>query len=193
MKKQLSVKSRRELVELLSTRYSVGGQATKCLVLDEFVAMTGYHRKHAIRALNLRPTGEAHVVRTRPCRYGNAVAETLLNPQGLMVMAADVFRRLPLDWSSTGKGVGERTSMQLLVQRLPFQPGDVAPNDHWTDGASSEQTAFAASDLLVAMLSGKSIFEQIDSDIAALRQFAYAPQPDRHYPRKCKLPFGRTI
>ena len=51
------------------------------------------------------------------------------NPQGLMVMAADVFRRLPLDWSLTGKGVGERTSMQELVQRLPFQPGDVAVMD----------------------------------------------------------------
>ena len=51
----------------------------------------------------------------------------------------------------------------------------------------------AASDLIFAMLSGKSIFEKIDSDIAALRQFAYSPQPDRHYPRECKRPFGRTV
>jgi len=273
------------------------------------------------------------------------------NPQGLMVMAADVFRRLPLDWSLTGKGVGERTSMQELVQRLPFQPGDVAVMDRgfpsrqlfaalieqgvdiiarmsaskvvaWkelqpflaskaksaeltvtlpgtdkniclrvrvverdakrgrpTKGTKSERMVIvstltdkdgfdrkallklyaarwgieslfkemksfmqtedfhsktvhgceqelvaamiwmalasflqaeaerpldgrrvvradclrAASDLLFAVLSGKPIFDQIDSDIAALRQFAYAPQTDRHYPRECKRPFGRTI
>lgn len=30
-------------------------------------------------------------------------------------MAADVFRRLPLDWSLTGKGVGERTSMHYAL------------------------------------------------------------------------------
>jgi hypothetical protein len=51
----------------------------------------------------------------------------------------------------------------------------------------------AASDLLFALLSGKSILDQLVSDIAAIRQFAYAPQPDRHYPRQCKRPSGRTI
>jgi hypothetical protein len=273
------------------------------------------------------------------------------NPQGLMLMAADVFRRLPLDWALTGKGVGERTSMQELVQRMPFEPGDVAVMDRgfpsrdlfgaliekgvdiiarmsaskavgWKelqpflsskaksgvltlvlpgnersiavrvrvverdaqrgrprkrtkvermvivstlkeeDGfdrkaliklyaarwgieslfkemksfmqtedfhsksvhgceqelvaamiwmalasflqAEAERTLDgrrvvradclrAASDLLFALLSGNSILDQLVSDIAALRQFAYAPQPDRHYPRECKRPFGRTI
>ena len=273
------------------------------------------------------------------------------NPQGLMVMAADLFRRLPLDWSLTGKGVGERTSMQELVQRLPFKPGDVAvmdrgfPSRHlfaalvekrvdiiarmsastvvgWkelqpflTSNAKSaditltlpgtdksitihvkvverdaqrgrprkgskrermvilstltekdgfdrkaliklyaarwgieslfkEMKSFmqtedfhsktvhgceqelvaamiwmalasflqseaertldgrrvvradclrAASDLLVVVLSGRPIDEHIDSDIAALRLFSYKPQPDRHYQRECKRPFGRTI
>lgn len=273
------------------------------------------------------------------------------NPQGLMVMAADVFRRLPLDWSLTGKGVGERTSMQKLVDRLPFRKGDVAVMDrgfpsrhlfaalvekgvdiiarmsaskatawkelkpflssdaktaqvtltlpgakgdielqvrvverdakrgrprkgtkkermvivstltskdgfdrkdilklyaarwgieslfkemksfmqtenfHSTTAQGCEQELVsamiwmalgsflqaeaertlngrrvvradclrAATDLLFAMLSGQAIHEQIDDDIAALRMFAYTPQPNRHYPRECKRPFGRTI
>lgn len=273
------------------------------------------------------------------------------NPQGLVVMAADLFRRLPLDWALTGKGIGERTSMQELVQRLPFKAGDVAvmdrgfPSRHlfaalfdkgvdivarmsastttgWKElqpflaskaksaevsltlpgveksiiirvkvverdpqrgrarkgtkkermvivstltkedgfdgkdllrlyaarwgieslfkemksfmqtedfhsktvhGCEQELVAAmiwmalasflqseaertldgrrvvradclrAASDLLVSVLSGQSIQEQMDADLAALRQFAYSPQPDRHYPRECKRPFGRTI
>ncbi|MCG5052838.1 MAG: transposase [Myxococcales bacterium] len=270
---------------------------------------------------------------------------------GLVVMAADVFRRLPLDWSLTGKGIGERTSMQKLVHRLPFKAGDVAvmdrgfPSRHlfsaliehgvdiiarmsaskataWKElkpflssnkktakvtltlpgakgnielqvrvverdakpgrprkGTKNERMVIvstlsgkdgfdrkdiiklyasrwgieslfkemksfmqtedfhsksvqgceqelisamiwialasflqaeaertldgrrvvrtdclrAAGNLLFAMLSGKSIIEQMDDDIAALRMFAYAPQQDRHYPRECKRPFGRTI
>ena len=273
------------------------------------------------------------------------------NPQSLMVMAADLFRRLPLDWSLTGKGVGERTSMQELVQRLPFRPGDVAvmdrgfPSRHlfaaligkgvdiiarmstskavaWKELqpflASNEKSAVitltlpgtsgsivvhvravertpqqgrprtgtkkermvivstlreedgfdrnaliklyaarwgieslfkemksfmqtedfhsktvhgceqelvaamiwmalasflqseaertldgrrvvradclrAASDLLVAIFSGRPIHDQLAHDIAGLRMFSYAPQSDRHYPRECKRPFGRTI
>ena len=72
------MKSRRELLGLLSERYCDGSQTSKCQILDEFVAVTGYHRKHAIRVLKLRPSEEAHVVRARCRRYGDAVAETFL-------------------------------------------------------------------------------------------------------------------
>lgn len=51
------------------------------------------------------------------------------NPQGLLVAAVDVFRRLPLDWTFVGKGMGERTAMHELIDRMPFQPGDVAIMD----------------------------------------------------------------
>lgn len=273
------------------------------------------------------------------------------NPQGLVVMAADLFRRLPLDWSLTGKGIGERTSMQSLVERLPLQAGDVAvmdrgfPSRHlfatliekgidivarmsasqqnaWKElqpflasksksakitlllpGADKEisvqvsvvererrrgparkgtkkermvivstltekdgfdrktllklyaarwgiESLFkelksfmqtedfhsktvhgceqelvaamiwmalasfmqheaertldgkrvvradclrASSDLLFVVLSGRAFQEQIDADIEGLRQFAYKPQTNRHYPRECKRPFGRSI
>ncbi|NJN37041.1 MAG: IS4 family transposase [Nitrospiraceae bacterium] len=273
------------------------------------------------------------------------------NPQGLMVMAADLFRRLPLDWALTGKRVGERTSMQELVQRIPFKPGDVAvmdrgfPSRHlfaalyekgvdiiarmsaskvvaWKElqpflasgsksahltltlpgadksitvrvrvverdpqrgrprkktkkermvivstlteadgfdrndliklyaarwgieslfkemksfmqtedfhsksvhGCEQELVAAmiwmalasflqseaertldgrrvvradclrASSDLLIAILEGRPIFDQIEFDVSSLRIFSYSPKPGRHYPRVCKRPFGRTI
>lgn len=273
------------------------------------------------------------------------------NPQGLMVMAADLFRRLPLDWSLTGKGVGERTSMRELVQRLPFRAGDVAVMDRgfpsrelfaalvekgvdiiarmssskavaWKElqpflasnaksvsvalvlpgenssitlrvkvverdpqrgrprtgtkkermvivstlpeedgfdrkaliklyaarwgieslfkemksfmeiedfhsrtvqGCEQELVAAmlwmalasflqseaertldgrrvvradclrAATDLLASIFSGRSINAQIERDLEGLRRFSYTPRPDRHYPRECKRPFGRTI
>lgn len=50
-------------------------------------------------------------------------------PQGLMVAAVDVFRRLPLDWVLVGKGVGERTALMQLLETLSLVPGDVAIMD----------------------------------------------------------------
>lgn len=62
-------------------------------------------------------------------RYHKPNGDRVHNPQGLLVAAVDVFRRLPLDWTFVGKGVGERTAMKELVERMPFQPGDVAIMD----------------------------------------------------------------
>lgn len=62
-------------------------------------------------------------------RYAKPDGSRVHNPQGLLVAAVDVFRRLPLDWTFVGKGVGERTAMGELVARMPWQPGDVAVMD----------------------------------------------------------------
>lgn len=51
------------------------------------------------------------------------------NPQGLLVTAVDVFRRLPLDWIFVGKGTGERTALHGLLETLQLVPGDVAVMD----------------------------------------------------------------
>ena len=47
--------TRKELVAALQLRYrrATFGERTK--ILDEFVALTGYHRKHAIRLLREEP------------------------------------------------------------------------------------------------------------------------------------------
>lgn len=285
---------------------------------------------------------------TRPKRPNGTCVH---NPQGLLVAAVDVFRRLPLDWTFTGKGIGERTAMQELVGRLPWQPGDVAIMDRgfpsrklfgaliaqgvdiiarmsasdavawkelkpflkskkknavveievigpegrvtvnakiverdrqsgrprkgtkkermvilstlteeegfdrksliqlygarwgietlfgemksfmqvedfhsgFVDGCEQEIVAAmiwmalasflqaeaertldgrrvvradclrVASDLVADILRGRSIDHQLHHDIAALRQFSYKPQPDRHYKRECKRPYGRSI
>ncbi|MEX1252292.1 MAG: transposase family protein [Hyphomonas sp.] len=49
--RKLSMATRRELVEAVGARYRAADRASKGRVLDEFVAVTGLHRKHAMRVL----------------------------------------------------------------------------------------------------------------------------------------------
>ncbi len=68
---------RTELIEAIIERYRSSCRADKHRILDEFVAVTGYHRKHAIRVLRHRrsepPSARQHVV-----QYGPDVREALV-------------------------------------------------------------------------------------------------------------------
>ena len=47
--RKVSMATRAELVAAISGRYVLGGRAEKARMLDEFVALTGFHRKHAMQ------------------------------------------------------------------------------------------------------------------------------------------------
>jgi hypothetical protein len=70
--------TRSELVAAIRERYRRSNRAGRTTILDEFVAVTGYHRKHAVRLLTavgerrLPPAGA--VAR----RYGAEVREALI-------------------------------------------------------------------------------------------------------------------
>jgi hypothetical protein len=67
--------TRKELIEAVGARYRASTVAERSAILDEFVAITGYHRKHAIRLL-LKPATEPK--KRRPSvRYGPEVREAL--------------------------------------------------------------------------------------------------------------------
>lgn len=47
----MSLGSKKEMIEAIRPRYLKANKAGKTQILDEFIKITGYHRKHAIRAL----------------------------------------------------------------------------------------------------------------------------------------------
>lgn len=61
----------------VAERYRDGTASEKGRILDEFVALTGYHRKHAIRILNGDPP-KLPGRRGRRCLYEQAVTEALV-------------------------------------------------------------------------------------------------------------------
>jgi hypothetical protein len=75
---RISAAARRELVESVGTRYRSGTVDAKRRMLDEFVAVTGYHRKHAIRILNLLDAGTHQRRGGRHPLYDEAVRQALI-------------------------------------------------------------------------------------------------------------------
>jgi hypothetical protein len=71
--RRVSMVTKDELIAALPGRYSEAGRIERSRILDEFVAVTGYHRKHAMRVLRTGPTASRH--RPRPGRriYGEAL------------------------------------------------------------------------------------------------------------------------
>ena len=61
----ITATTRRELVLAIRGRYQASSFVEKQRILDEFVALTGYHRKHAIRILRSSNLGAALSRRAR--------------------------------------------------------------------------------------------------------------------------------
>src|SRR6266513_1873341 len=73
----LSYRAKRELLLQIAPRYREASSALKEVILDEFVAATGYARKYAIRLLNHPVDLKLTIERPRAPSYGPAVQQAL--------------------------------------------------------------------------------------------------------------------
>ncbi len=101
--------SRQELVEAVRQRYATAGRSDKRRILDEFVALTGFHRKHSIRLLGADPS-EAGAPRTHARVYADDVRSALL-----------------LAWEASDRLCGKR-----LKAALPVLLAALERHGHWT-------------------------------------------------------------
>ncbi len=74
----LSKEARAELLDALRQRYLTAPKAEKTKVLDEFVAVAGCHRKHAIRLLGATADHTPQPAPSDRRPYGEAVREALV-------------------------------------------------------------------------------------------------------------------
>ena len=73
----MSQLSRRELLQAIRPRYLKANKAGKTRILDEFVAATGYHRKHANRLLKNGPGPKSRKKKGRRKEYQGEVVQAL--------------------------------------------------------------------------------------------------------------------
>src|SRR5689334_24826981 len=77
MARRISMSTRAELLASVRQRYEAAPRREKRRILDGFVAVSGYHRKHAIRLLR-SDSRECAARRPRQRRYDGRVREELI-------------------------------------------------------------------------------------------------------------------
>jgi len=139
--------TRKELVEALRVRYRSAAFGDRIKVLDEFVALTGYHRKHAVRLLR-EAVESATAASTRNRLYDEAVRQALtvlweaadrvcgkrlrvLIPRALLVLFSDFMKFSPL-WLS---GTFDSRSSQDFGPCHPKETSDRRLERHARGGA----------------------------------------------------------
>jgi hypothetical protein len=70
--------TRDELIAVAGERYQRSGRRERGRILDEFTALTGFHRKHAMRLLRSSAKSDRNAGRPERRIYGEAVRETLI-------------------------------------------------------------------------------------------------------------------
>jgi hypothetical protein len=78
MARKVNASTRQDLLKAIRERYRSGTKDEKLRILDEFVAVTGYHRKHAIRLFKAVPITSDSVRRSRLPLYDEAVREAVV-------------------------------------------------------------------------------------------------------------------
>ena len=71
----MSYRSKYELLQQMAPRYREASEALKHVILDEFVAATGYARKYAIRLLCHPGERKREIKRPRAPQYGPEVQQ----------------------------------------------------------------------------------------------------------------------
>jgi hypothetical protein len=78
MARKISMRARGEVVSVVAERYRAADRIQKVRILDELCAVTGWHRKHAIRALSSRESSALVRPRQRRRTYGSLIRDVLI-------------------------------------------------------------------------------------------------------------------
>jgi hypothetical protein len=73
----ISMGARREVVSAVVERYRSAGRREKGRILHELTAVTGWHRKHSVRALRGKPPTQAAETVPRKRRYDAAIRDAV--------------------------------------------------------------------------------------------------------------------
>jgi hypothetical protein len=73
----ISMGARREVLSAVAERYRLAGRGEKGRILDELTAVTGWHRKHAVRALRRHGTAGTEERRSRKRKYDATIQDAV--------------------------------------------------------------------------------------------------------------------
>ena len=86
--RRISTNTRQELLDALWNRYRESSKKEKAQILDEFVAVSGYHRKHAIRLLRGRVANDRSNVKPPKAIIGRRVYDEAVKEALILIWEA---------------------------------------------------------------------------------------------------------
>ena len=119
----ISLATRTEVLGAIRSRYGEASKKDKSRMLDEFVAMTGCHRKHAVRLLGQGKSGSTGTV-----------------PRGRRIYDEAVREALTVVWEASDRICGKR-----LKAALPSMVESLERHGHLDLDPDVRQRLFAAS------------------------------------------------
>src|SRR5260370_6819032 len=101
---RISMGARREITAAVVDRYRSAGRADKGLILDELCAGTGWHRKRAVRALDIHVAISPEARRQRRPTYGATIRDALVAL-----------------WEASDRICGKRLRVMILTLRASLE------------------------------------------------------------------------
>ncbi len=116
----MSFQAKRELLRQIAPRYQTAPHGQRSVILDEFVAATGYARKYAIRLLHSPVRAPAPIHRTRTAQTMTSVFPCHSRPsqgrtEAFLIGGSDSAGPMYLDCGDGGAGD------TLLIGWLPLR------------------------------------------------------------------------
>jgi hypothetical protein len=112
MARRISMGARREVVWAVAERYGAAGRREKGRILDELAATTGWHRKHAVRALSA--VAASRTGQLQPCEETLRTVDDTAQPAGRRRKYAGARDALIALWEASDRVCGKR-----LVAMIP--------------------------------------------------------------------------
>ena len=124
MRSRMSFRSKRELLAQVAPRYQQAGHTQKSVILDEFVAATGYARKYAIQLLTQPPCPCLRQIRrhghhamerpSRPRSKSRGPLPTVIGTKRLIPFLPKLVPTLGAPWASHAHRRVSRTQLLTL-------------------------------------------------------------------------------
>jgi hypothetical protein len=117
--RRISMAARDELVAAIAGRYAQGDRAERGRILDEFAAVTGFHRKHAMRLLRAGQVTRSCGPRPDRRIYDEAVREALDTKENMSWTDDDNIIKAPsvgiAQWVQDKPGAARALNLLLTI------------------------------------------------------------------------------
>jgi hypothetical protein len=129
----LNMKKKQAVTREYKTRYQKAAKKAKSALLDEFIRLTGYHRKSAVRLLSRKPVKEIIIYADKQAVKLKPEKKRPANRKGKRVYTDEVIAALRLVWSFFWYKCGK-----ILA---PFMRQQMAYIAGWPDFRITDETA----------------------------------------------------